>query len=43
MPLLELDTDERLYDDDDAPYDAEELLDFKGELEYPYNIKEDED
>lgn len=43
MPLLELDTDEKLYEEDDNLYATEELLDFDGDLEYPYNIAEEEE
>lgn len=43
MLLLELDTDEKLYEEDDNLYATEELLDFDGDLEYPYDVGEDEE
>lgn len=43
MPLLlEIDTDESPYEDNDQLYQLEEILDFKGDLPYPYNYSEEE-
>jgi hypothetical protein len=41
MPLLDLDTDDGLYEKDDVLYKPEELLDYKGLLPYPYDTDTD--